>query len=460
MTKENLMDALNGIDFDMVEDAERETPRSGKRWIPWTAAAALAAVVALSLGLRNHPGQDTSINPTQNVPPVISYVNGGQALTGKQEVVFGKKVGMSNTMADIALPDFYVGTVLEVQVLEVLPDTYYDLNERKQVHVAKLRVLDQINADGFPDEIWLQYSYYDNQILEGYDSFILSVYQQGVENYMILNQNQSRVDYFSDMFTTGFCLGYGSVIAFRDGRVEESFWDTTKMKCPDYFYEVPGSEYFFDPKLDYPASAGSTAGEVKENILKKDSGRGGKYITAEDIFTEEGSEELKEYLSIESGNVFLQYLQDVDHPSIKYTRVVNGFLTDEVITVGDTVTTKGSAYTPEDLTAMPDIGQALGQLDLAELVPPHVEVTEDMILRYATATGTYRKVGNALYGIVKVVWFYGHTEEINRFVLDDCYFLYDAGCNGRVVGREELRAIIGDDTLIAEFSYNPFLVFF
>lgn len=47
MTKENLMDAINDIDFDMVADAEAATVKKGrKQWVFWVAAAAMCLCIA------------------------------------------------------------------------------------------------------------------------------------------------------------------------------------------------------------------------------------------------------------------------------------------------------------------------------------------------------------------------------------------------------------------------------
>ena len=146
-------------------------------------------------------------------------------------------------------------------------------------------------------------------------------------------------------------------------------------------------------------------------------------------------------------------------PSIRYTRVINGFPTNEVIIIGEGVTRQGPTFTAEDLTNMPDIGQALEQMDLTELKPPHIQVEENMILQYAAVSGAYRKVGGNLYGIVTVIWRYRFAESaeygwIDDHMMDDCYYLYDEECNGKVVDREELQSIIGDDVLIWSFSYD------
>jgi hypothetical protein len=67
MTKANLMEALNDVEFDMVEDAETATrQKRTKRWVPWAAAAAmfLCIVAAAVFSLNGKPSF-----PTESTAP-------------------------------------------------------------------------------------------------------------------------------------------------------------------------------------------------------------------------------------------------------------------------------------------------------------------------------------------------------------------------------------------------------
>ena len=71
MTSHNLLDAMNGIDFDMVEDTEVVTAKKRrKRWIPLVAAAALclcvAAAAAMALGGKTNTPAASTV-PTGNL---------------------------------------------------------------------------------------------------------------------------------------------------------------------------------------------------------------------------------------------------------------------------------------------------------------------------------------------------------------------------------------------------------
>lgn len=461
MTKENLIDALNGIDADMVEEAEQKKPT--KLWLRWAAAA---AAVAMVIGIASLMGKnDSSVND----PPRIATMVSGEKLTGKQEFFYGEpngSSGQSYVTGDVISPHFKIQSVLEVEVVEVLPGTYDGLYSSFE-RIAKLRVVDQIRGEGFPDEIFLQYYWFDEHIFDGYERFIISVQQIGVENFMMINNTERQVCYFSDMFS--LCLGdlgYGSMIAFNNGRVDESFWDKT-AQYKSWWWN-PNGDQMFERAMSFPASRDSTIEEVKENILKQAddpdnwlvSRNQYDYVTADDIFTSEESRQIREYLSPDSKNVFSQQIWVYpDKIVARYDRRINGFYTGEGIVIDDGVVEKTGGYTDEELSRVPDIAQVMEEMNPKELQPPHVELEDGMELVSISGKGVYRKVDGKVYGIIRVVWKYAYSETKNCYIQDDCYYLYDADGNGRIVEREELRQIIGDDTIIANFSYGKYTVY-
>ena len=423
---------------------------------------------------------DWGNNPAIHDAPSISTMRPGNKIAGLQTLVYGDTSSEGEGLTEMIPPGFEMQTVIEAEVIEVLPDTYYFYSSGDSYytpyHVAKLRVVDSIRGDGLPEEIFLRYSHYDTTVFAGYERFIMSLNQIGMENYALINGTQSRIDYFSNMFSLWVDdLGYGSVIAFNDGRVDDSFWDKT-----DYYTSRVFKGYV-DKLLDktdpyysyYPASRNSTIAEVKSNILEltKDEGnrhvslRRYDYITAEDVFISDEAKEIMAYLEPSESNVFVYYLDlGVDRVVADYTRIVNGFITDERITINGysgengNVSRRGEIYTEEDLAKLPNIGNALANMELFELVPPHIEITEEMLLVHANASGIYRKVDGKVYGIIRVMWCYKHPNKIAGsepgYQCDDMYYLYDESGNGAIVERDELKAVIGQDSFIQRFRYE------
>ena len=103
----------------------------------------------------------------------------------------------------------------------------------------------------------------------------------------------------------------------------------------------------------------------------------------------------------------------------------------------------------------------MASLNLSELQPPHTDLSEYMTFKYLRGQGFYRKVEGEVYGIVRLQWHYSCFRQwedniyYDGYVMDDCYYLYDSEGNGRIMEREELREVIGDDrSIIFRFPYN------
>lgn len=451
MKKENLMDVLSGIDHDLIEEAERY-PKRRKIGL-WTKIGALAAsvAVAVSLGL---------LLWKENAPPLVA-VHDPYKLTGVQELSIGDRDDNISKEKELRIaPHFPLHMVIEAEVMEILPDVYRPC-EGREVHVLKLKVLDAIRGEGLPKEIYFCYPYYDTTLFEGYDRLILSIRQLGLENYMLLNITQKQGEFFPNMFEDAtFDPGYGSVIAFRDGVVDAGFWErANRRNMPDYYME----RMLENPdEYGYPAAYGDSPQDVKARISKlviqEDIPKRYDYLTAEDFFSTAESKANRAYLSPDSGNWFAHTIQWAGDGmwGLEYTRTVNGFLTDEVITVypNGKIKKKGTPYSPEDIVKLPDLGAELEKLDLSALSPPHIDPTEEARLVYAQANGFYRKAGDEVYGIIRVKWRYRPNSGGNMLLEDDYYCIYDAYGNRQVMERDQLKSIIGNDPLIEYFAYK------
>ena len=465
-------DTLSSIKNKVYAKTKLKKYRKNQKGI-WLRLGAVAACLLLIVSaviiapmLKKSKETPTITEPDYYIPS-ISTIASGNKITGKQELIYGNPSSVSESNADIIAPGFYLGTVIEVEVIEVLPDTYYNPEYYSYpLHVAKLRIIDSVFGEGLPEDIYLYYPYYDTEVLIGYERFIMSLEQVGVENYMLINSSQSRVDYFSNMFTvwTSRDIGYGSVVAFNNGIVDESFWDGVT-----HSHGSGTIKQMLDWDL-YPIWRGDTVEQAKENIrqfaLENDEFYPWhcNYVTVDDIFISEEGKEIQSYVAPSSSSVFLQgiYIRE-DRVIADYTRVINGFLTDEKIVVNGyngengNVQRYGEIYTEEDLAKIPDIGSALEKLDLSKLAPPHIKITDEMVLGYANATGIYRKIDGKIYGVIRVMWYYSYPDLTNACQMDDLYYLYDSDTNGSIVERDELKAVIGDDSFIEDFPYDSMI---
>ena len=481
MTENDLLDAVTNMDADVVQRfvamdqrlAEKKKTTLRKTLLRIASLAACFALIVSAVILMPTLWKDSSEEILQNPPipgiPSVSVMQSGGKLTGKQELTYGDTPAGNDSNADMVGPGFYLRTVVEAQLVEVLPDTYRDptsyFGEPK--HIAKLRVIDQIRGEGVPEEIFVCYSYYDKNILDGYDSFILSLEQIGVENYLLINDTQGRVDYFSHMFRVVMAdLGYGSVIAFNGGKVDTDFWDKANYYFERYYW---GST--FDNMLDggmevgYPASRTSTVEEVKANIrFLAENDKGWRidlpydYVTAEEILTSDDAKAIREYVSPDPSGAFYHWISmDGQRKIINYTRLINGFLTDEQICVngyggedGEAIR-YGTAYTSEDLAKIPNIGEAIAGIDFSSLQPVHREPTEEIELKYADAAGKYYKADGKVYGVIRVRMRFEHVYQgVEGWFWDTYYYLYEQNGNGTMMEPEALQELLGEDYFLRD----------
>ena len=364
--------------------------------------------------------------------------------------------------------------MIHATVTEILPDEYYipvSPSHNYYYRVVRLSVTESLRGEGLPDDIYLSVSANVAEAMDDYGEFILSLEQTGIENYMMINETTNEVTYFPHMFTvyTGNPV-ISSAIAFNNGTVDASFWEKA-VEAEVYQKEL--LNIFNDGKTNnYPAEPGFTLSEVKEKLLYLMQNKlslpndrtlilnqSPDYITAEKVFFTDEGKLIKEYLEPSENNVFTQdvYVSS-DYTRVYYQRIINGFVTEEEITVkvdSGTVTRTEEAYNASDLERLPDIGRLLAEIDLTQLQPPHTEPNERLTYRCTVANGTYRKGADGkVYGIVRIMWYYSCGR---MRLIDDCYFVYDSTGNGSVLERNELTELIGEDHYIMDFEYNRLL---
>ena len=480
MKKKEWNEGLNYLDPDLIEKHIEQKERLRKKkqqskgiWLRIGAIAAcflLIASAVIVVPMLRDSGDNPIINPPNNDVPSISTIISGNKITGKQELIYGDPSSVSEGEAIIMAPGFYINTVIQANVIEVLPDYYYTPDLSTRYLVAKLSVVESIRGSGLPTEILMRFPFYSSDIFDGYDTFILSLKQVGVENYMMINDTKHEVTYFPHMFEVEMItdLGYGSVIAFKDGKVDTSFFDKANhFGMGDYITKA-----LQDPSLYlYPVSFDTTLDKAKSNIKELAqkssdesmfvSNKPYDYITVDDIFVSDEGKQIKSYLEPSELSVFMQEIYPrEDRIVATYTRVVNGFVTEETITINGYTDENGNVsqsdirYNETDLAQIPNIGEVLASMDLSELKPSHIEIVDGMNFKYSSAMGVYRKVEDKVYGIVRIIWYYTHPEISNGYIMDDCYYLYDQAGNGSIVERDELKELIGNDYIIARFTYD------
>ena len=215
MKRRDIFDAIGQIDDELLESSEQEVKR-GKIWMKWSAGAAclcITAVLAWGIGMpyiRTVPeetktpnetiqstGEDVPSEPssvietpktpesrepsvveTQKTPESreptgtnapeseidknsllsVPLVSVGNQFSERTELNVGK-VSSSGGATEIIPPGFYIATVAELEVIEVLPDKYSFPGARTTCHIVKMKVKDAVIGEGLPDVVYLKYYY-------------------------------------------------------------------------------------------------------------------------------------------------------------------------------------------------------------------------------------------------------------------------------------------------------------
>lgn len=473
MKSTDILYTLNDIDPHLITDAlTTAKPKAAFRRL-FPIAACFVLILALLLSLFLFMWKDDSPQaPTPQGRPLdtVPLIEAGNTLA--DEVVPPYYPTTEGGMASYAYLTFDLTTVIEAEVIEVLPESYISLDGGRYYKIARLRVIDNVNGKNLPEEIYLRYDSSDRGVqLEGYDSFLFSLDQVGIENYLMFNANTKQATYFPNMFIGSWAISYGSAIAFTDGKVDLSFFD----RIFDYF-DNPDldrmRECVFDEpeKYSFPVGRESTIEEAKARIasfLEQETiKRPCDYLTAEDVFSSDEAKALQSYLTPSKGSLFTQNLsRSTKSATITYTRVINGFSTNEIITIdmnSQTITEKGERFTKEDLSALPDLVTAKKQITLDPEHPPHVKLTFSVSgsARFRTFDYTlvYRKINGQVYGIIRAEWVFTYSnddreEPFSHDFRDDVYFLYDQDGNAWQHDRDSLSKILGEDSIIRQNRY-------
>lgn len=492
MDEKYVLEAAPGADIapsDPPNAARRpkSAARARKRTLPIAVAACLCALTLMGAAVllpmsRKAPAETAGQEPSGALtgpstpsgtgwdftPPQASGIPAGDQAVGMQSVLIGEITGS----AALSIPEaFFVNIVVEAEVASVypdvfiLPDSQITPSETAAYWVVRLNILDTVRGENLPEEICLRYPASDNIRWSNYDRVILSVCQIGIENFMMIDSIEKEFVYFPNMFQLAGWPGIdgGSAILFQNGQIPDDM-----NRLPQYLWVGYRCEEVKEILREYL----SANPEERKNerffgieMWNRDDGPV-RYVRSEDFLTSDAARKVWETVRPGASNVFMQ---DASASSVVFTRIVNGFVTEEKYTLqigeeGVCVIGPDVVYTEKDLSCVPDIGSVLEQIkpNLANIDPPHLLPDSDQhrepdreSCRFRYAAGFIRKAGDEIVGIVRIVWHDGASYCVGDLFRDDAYILYGLDGVGRVVERDDLRAVIGNDPLILDFEYLP-----
>lgn len=477
MNSKHILYALNGIDQDMILDAEQKRSRQKPpRWIRVVAVAAVICLVGLSVGTvmfvwkQSQPPVDTpeseqpetgTTAPAPDDPsPAFDTMVSPETLGGSAlEFVIGSSAFPYSNGGDACPPDFSFdssGIIVKATVVENLPDVYYMLDVSSTFQPTAYRLVELhteqvIQGENVP-------SYFLYLIKESlfvdlsvYDSLLISMVQVGTESYVMRNSTLNQIQAFSLPVFGDYedHPDLGNMIAFTDGIFDESLWQT-----PSWIYGYQFGRRDLDEQSDrLVVFRGCTEEEAIQAITRDIQANGVSHsllpsVVSLQFKTEEARAALDYVKPFENG-VFSQTLQG--HAAILFRRFIHGCQTEETVTIDlltEEVTYSSVRYTEEDIARMADIsdyisGQAAAYAE--QLPTPSHTDTDGKKLASLSLYGWYVKVGDAVYGVVKTVWIYRDEDGWRMVYYDDAYTLCDLDSDTmRSISRDELLALTGD----------------
>jgi hypothetical protein len=361
--------------------------------------------------------------------------------------------------------EFSGAIAVKAKVVKNYPDKYYkleaSLSETPTAYrLIQMQTLEVINGANVPQEfIYLmpEQTYVD---LSVYDSFLIAMTQVGVNNYVMKNGTQNRIECL-DMIVFADHIDkpeLGRIIAFSDGIFDESLWQNE-----NWLFGYQFSQYFLDnpDKSHLVVARGDSESEVISAIKKEYSEwSGGEYpvpsVVVPDFKTEEAKAAM-EYVKPFVNGVFAQEYQ-YPNDTITFRRYINGCQTEETVRIDpvtEEVTYSSVRYTEEDMARIENIAAHLSEKteEYAEQLPnpPHLD-TEGMELKCLNLCAWYAKVDGKLYGVIKTSWWYYRDEYNDHFdryqpvrYYDDAYVLYDMSAGTATdISKDDLINIVGE----------------
>ena len=441
MNEHDLLDAIGKTEETVLEASE-------KRHIPWkfllTAAACLVLVLSTAFSL---------ISPFLHSSPLPGQIISTERLTWLHTGNLSDNDSQGSAEQRLPPGQFSYQKSVEARVLDVLPDRYQFPNGicgSPQYRILRMELLDAIYAENMPSEFYYLLPEGLSAKLNQFDSLIMVVSQRGGEYNLMQNVDQSRMEAFSFLFTSGtFPPDYGALIACNDGKIDLSLWQLKGWKRENDYWQ----DALTDPEnhLEYPGKQNRTVQEIKEAILR-DIGKYGYSVHTNYVFSNtdldwDEAQAVVEYTKPFENGYFSSSVSPGN--SITYNRLINGFPTNEYIRVStdDQTISHDVQFTYEDIESAPNLTFQI--FFAAFRTPPKKKSGSPFVFR--AAQGTYEKHGDHVFGIIRLSWGEKikdapHTYPVYQSTYSSYLLVYPNGKTVQAKNRTEL------DRLIAEYT--------
>lgn len=442
MNNEDLLEAIGSADEKLLEQSEKR--KNVKRnWIVSTVAAVAVFVLLFNIVWPNIAGMYAASNH-QIVPGDPIWVE-----TPSFEIpeLSNNGSGIGGMLPATVNPwyQFCRAKSVHVKIKEILPDVYCKTNGLEAYWVLHLQVLDTIVGENIPKEIYYLLPGYLSPALEEYDSFIMTVEQVGLENYMLVNATQKRAETFTLLFQSPKVDAFsyisevptylGAVLAFKNGTLDTGLWDKDGWNLGKEDLNAWTQNGMYDA---YPGKVGRSIADTKKAIqkvcepFKREGFESRSSVIKSEYFDWPQAEEAFSYIRSWGIGAFAQYYFG-DHferqayvryaDKVVYERIINGFRTNETIIIEkryeeslksdddldeiyQNVEYSDARFTKEDVQKLPDL---MKYRQIAEnLAPPEVEPGNESLTLYRIQ-GEYHKSGEHVFGVLSLYW--GYADE-------------------------------------------------
>ena len=474
MKKKEWNEGLNYLDLELIERHVKQKEKLQQKkqktkgiWLRFGAIAAcflliISAVIVVPMLQEDDPGIVTPQN-NNYTPLIFDATVSPEKLNGSNsEFIVGTSSALSGGAVESEEKprfEFSGGIAVKAKVIKNYPDKYYKLDISSEYRptayrLIQMKTIEVISGENVPQYfLYLipEYVYVDMSV---YDSLLISMNQIGVENYVLKNATQNRMEYFELPVFADYQDNpeLGNIIAFSDGIFDESLWQN---KSWIYGYQF-ARDYLDNPEhSDLVVSRGDSERTVISAIKNQyDKWYGSNYQAHSVItlnFTTQAAKDALEYVKPFTNGVFSQiYVRYSGNRKLIFTRYINGCQTEETITIDlltEEVTYSKVRYTKEDMVQMENISAHLSE-KAAEYteqlpIPPHIN-PEGKELLCLNLYAWYVKVDGKLYGVIKTTWLYKEKDNWYIQYYDDSYILYDmTERTANDISRDDLVAIIG-----------------
>lgn len=321
---------------------------------------------------------------------------------------------------------------IEAKVIEVLPDIYTTagaIATSDRYRILRLRVRDAILGENMPDEIYYLLPNFLSTDLKEYDSLVMTVRQQGCENFVMINETQGRAEAFSFLFSSGsYDPDQGAVLAFNNGELDMSLWEKEGWDH-DKRDGIDAPMYLLSDKCpQYPGKIGRNLKQTKHAILEQwevESPRGvitnpdsvHALRTYDSLDWAEARQTLN-YVQPFRNGVFVQVAHNGTHNSYEYARYINGFRTNEwygIHSNDQSVHSSDVHFTDDDLHQLPNPHRAIEALSQTTT---RIDPETGNQLVFCGIQGFYEKSKSGIICTLNVYW---GDPTIEKSRLPSCY---------------------------------------